>query len=512
MGEDTNSDLVALKRRYEECGQGHVFAYVDELSSKDRLSLIEQLSSIPVEQLSHWLQSAQESAVLGTNNDNTIEPFTFTDSIGSETSSPTTTEFYWKKGLEAIGRGEVAALVLAGGQGTRLGFDGPKGMFDIGLPSHSSLFQLIALRILKLKRLAKSVSSSPSLASGENPTEHSCSLPFYIMTSPINHETTREYFANNDYFGLGGENVYFFQQGMLPCLNADGKIILETPSRVAMAPDGNGGIYPSLMSSGAFHDMHVQRGIRYLHVFSIDNALVKPADPAFVGFCIERGADCGNKSTRKTHPHEKVGVVALRNGKPCVVEYSEITPAMAELIVEGSGAPGRLAFGSGNICNHFFTLEFLKRQVFPNFANFYHLAHKKIPYYDGNLRGTVHQPAQNNGVKLESFIFDVFPLAERFVVWEVERSREFAPVKNPTAEDSPESARAAITKLHRQWLRDAGAHLDDEKGGPGIDNDENLTSERAACEISPLVSYGGEGLKEVYHGKTITVPFYLKSF
>ena len=282
-----------------------------------------------------------------------------------------------------------------------------------------------------------------------------------------------------------------FQQGMLPCLTVDGKIILETKSKVAMAPDGNGGIYPALQSSGSLENM-VARGVKYLHIFSIDNALVKPADPLFIGHCISVDADCGNKSVWKSHPHEKVGVVALRNGKPCVVEYSEISKDMAEEV----DVDGRLVFGAGNICNHFYTLDFLRNVVLTNMGNLYHVAHKKIPYYDAEKDKTI-QPECNTGIKLETFIFDVFPLSQRMALFEVSRDDEFGPVKNApgSSSDSPDTARAMISARSKRWLEAAGATL--ENG-----NNDDI------CEVLPLTSYAGEGL-EGYNNKTVKCPFLL---
>jgi UDP-N-acetylglucosamine/UDP-N-acetylgalactosamine diphosphorylase len=186
----------------------------------------------------------------------------------------------------------------------------------------------------------------------------------------------------------------------------------------------NGGIYPSLKNAGMIDDM-TSRGTKYIHVFSIDNALTKIADPIFIGHCVSKEADCGNKVVWKTGPHEKVGVLAEKAGKACIVEYSEITAEMAEL----TDANGRLVFGAGNICNHFYTLDFLREKVIPNLGNLYHVARKKISYYDVTSQSTV-EPKTNNGIKLESFIFDIFPFSERMAVLDTVRDQEFAPVKN----------------------------------------------------------------------------------
>jgi UDP-N-acetylglucosamine/UDP-N-acetylgalactosamine diphosphorylase len=275
----------------------------------------------------------------------------------------------------------------------------------------------------------------------------------------------------------------------LPALTPEGEMILETPTLLAVAPDGNGGIYPAMVKHGVILEMK-SRGIKYIHAFGVDNALVKPADPTFVGYCISKNADCGNKVLWKTSPDEKVGVVATKGGKPCIVEYSDISKEMSER----KGQDGRLVFGAGNICNHFYTLDFLDDVVVPNLGNMYHVARKKIPYYDSSKKETI-KPTENNGIKLESFIFDVFPLSVSMAVLDVERKEEFAPVKNPpgTATDSPETARRLFSNVAKDWLSKAGAILVGD-------------TESDLCEVGPLTSYNGEGL-ESWSGKEVKCPF-----
>ncbi len=467
-----------IRSRYRSAGQEHVLEHFSSLSNTQRDSLLEQLDSIEVEKLSGLLKAAlsdQKSLV----EEAEIKPFSKKVArVGNDSPDGALIEEARQIGLEAIRNGQVAALVLAGGQGTRLGFDGPKGMYDIGLPSGRTLFCMIAERIQKLCQLASD--------------DGTASIPFYIMTSPINHDDTVSYFEANNYFGLPPDSVQLFQQGMLPCLTDDGKIILESAGKVAMAPDGNGGIYPSLLKSGMLDDMK-SKGVKYLHVFSIDNALVKPAEPTFIGYCIQQNADCGNKVVWKAHAHEKVGVVAEKDGKPCVVEYSDITSEMAERTDEN----GRLVFGAGNICNHFYTLDFIINAIVPNLGNMYHVARKQIPYYDQETKTTV-TPTANNGMKLESFIFDVFPLSQQMAILDVPRSDEFAPVKNApgSSSDSPGTARKMISALSQKWVKDAGGNL----VGDIID---------AICEVPPPVSYSGEGLEELVAGKDIDCPFVL---
>ena len=331
------------------------------------------------------------------------------------------------------------------------------------LRNNKSLFQLVAERLVRLKSLG-----------GKN-----CSLPWYIMTSPMNDAATRAFFADNNYFGLPAEDVVFFPQGVLPCLDNDGKIILETKFKCAMAPDGNGGIWTQLKVAGIASEMK-ERGIKYIHVFSIDNALVRPADPIFIGYCISENADCGNKVLWKVDASEKVGVTAEINGKPAIVEYSDMDKELCEKV----DAAGRLVFGAGNICNHFFTLKFVAETILPSIGNMYHIARKKIPALNDDTCETV-KPESNNGLKLESFIFDVFPLSKSMAVLDVERADEFAPIKNapgsPT--DSPDTAYVMMSNLAKRQMQHAGFQL-----AGDLDSTE--------CEISPLISYAGEDLSD----------------
>ena len=476
-----NALLESVTKRCEAAGQVHILKHLsDDVSEEDKVSFLQSVDEIPLEKLSDFLKGALEEEEklknfdpANVSADEQIEPFS-----GESISTATTDEAQLASlkgahdvGMKAVENGQVAALLLAGGQGTRLGFNGPKGMYDIGLPSGKTLFEFMAERIKKLGQLS---------GRGDK------AIPFYIMTSPLNHKVTTEYFAKHDNFGI---DVHFFPQGTLPALTPEGNMILETPTSLAVAPDGNGGIYPAMVRHGIIADMK-SRGIKYIHAFGVDNALVKPADPTFVGYCISNNADCGNKVLWKTSPGEKVGVVASKGGKPCIVEYSDISKEMSER----RGEDGRLVFGAGNICNHFYTLDFLENVVVPNLGNMYHVARKKIPYYDASKKETV-KPTENNGIKLESFIFDVFPLSVSMAVLDVERKDEFAPVKNPpgTDSDSPDTARMLFSNVAKDWLSKAGAILVGD-------------TESDLCEVSPLTSYNGEGLAQ-FNGKEVKCPF-----
>eukprot|EP00550_Attheya_septentrionalis_P000676 CAMPEP_0198287476 /NCGR_PEP_ID=MMETSP1449-20131203/6275_1 /TAXON_ID=420275 /ORGANISM="Attheya septentrionalis, Strain CCMP2084" /LENGTH=502 /DNA_ID=CAMNT_0043985435 /DNA_START=83 /DNA_END=1591 /DNA_ORIENTATION=+ len=493
-GDDEICEDLIQARYVAEC-QGHVLKHLPSLEEAKKKELLRQLKSIKVETVASTLFSALQTSQSETQAK--VVPFSGHVARVSSSDNKSEDDEAWmdssrRMGLEAIAKGKVAAVVLSGGQGTRLGFDGPKGMYDIGTRSGKSLFELVANRLKCLSRLA--ATAQMGTQTSEPSSSSAYTIPWYIMTSPLNHEGTVEYFESQKYFGLPPSSVHLFQQGMLPCVTEEGKLIMDTKHSIAMAPDGNGGIYPSLEKSGMLHDME-RRGIEYMHVFSIDNALVKPADPLFVGYCISQGADCGNKVLWKSGPHEKVGVIAQskETGKPCIVEYSDLDTGMAEQLDDS----GRLAFGAGNICNHFYTVDFIRNVVLTQMDDMYHVARKKIPYYDETSDSTL-QPTSNNGIKLETFIFDVFPLSSKMAVLDVVREEEFAPVKNApgAATDSPDTARKLLSDLAKTWVQASGGTL-----VGNVDSD--------MCEISPLTSYSGEGLTDLVSGKEITCPFSL---
>jgi UDP-N-acetylglucosamine/UDP-N-acetylgalactosamine diphosphorylase len=454
-------DLDRLKQRYEAANQSHVLAAIvdnggtgDDVGDSDKeqeiRSFVEQLESIPVEKLAEYLETGRDHA----NSTKKVVPFPMDGHHDDKDQERRRRDEYREAGLQLIREGKVAAVILAGGQGTRLGFDGPKGCFDIGLPSHSTLFQLICARI---KDLAMEAASEITVTGSTKAT-----IPLAVMTAPHNDAETRAYFAQHDNFGLS--SVQFCVQGMLPCMTDDdgehhnNKIILESPTRVAMAPDGNGGIYRALYQDCT----NLLDEVDYLHVFSIDNALVLPCDPVFVGYAHSHNCYIANKCVVKVDPHEKVGVMALsRSGndndneplsRPCVVEYSELSKEMAESVDETTGA---LLFGAANICNHLYRTDFIKNVILPAPPTF-HLAHKCIPYWNN---GTITTPSTNNGYKLEQFIFDAFALCpvERMKNFLVDRADEFAAVKNASGSDSPATALVALSNRNKARLRAAGA-------------------------------------------------------
>uniref|UniRef100_A0A3Q1FIB1 UDP-N-acetylglucosamine pyrophosphorylase 1, like 1 n=1 Tax=Acanthochromis polyacanthus TaxID=80966 RepID=A0A3Q1FIB1_9TELE len=329
----------------------------------------------------------------------------------------------------------------------------------------------------------------------------------YIMTSEFTLAPTEKFFEENNYFGLQPSNIVMFEQRMIPAVTFDGKVILQGKGKIAMAPDGNGGLYQALLDNKVLQDMK-KRGVEYLHVYCVDNILVKMADPMFIGFCVSKGADCGAKVVEKAYPAEPVGVVCRVRGVSQVVEYSEIKPEMTEL----RGPGEEFVYSAGNICNHFFTRTFLQ-DVTEKFMGQLkqHVAIKKVPFVD--TWGNQVKPTKPNGIKMEKFVFDVFRFSRNFVAFEVVREDEFSPLKNAdgATKDSPITARNSLLAQHCRWATSAGATLLDEHDNPlppSARSDENTVqpagseahvhtisaedSTPAQFEISPLVSYFGE--------------------
>ncbi|KAM5298578.1 UDP-N-acetylhexosamine pyrophosphorylase-like protein 1 [Ctenodactylus gundi] len=489
-------DVRAGLRR---AGQEHLLRFWAELTPGPRAALLAQLAALDPDALREHCAKAARALSRAPGRplapDARLRPLP-AERVGSAARGDPQERRRWEaEGFRQIAQGKVAVLLLAGGQGTRLGVTYPKGMYQVGLPSGKTLYQLQAERIRRVEHLA-----------GERHGTR-CTVPWYIMTSEFTLEPTARFFRERDFFHLDPANVVMFEQRMLPAVTFEGKAILERKDKVAMAPDGNGGLYRALADHQILEDME-RRGVEFVHVYCVDNILVRLADPAFVGFCVLQGADCAAKVVEKAYPEEPVGLVCQVDGVTQVVEYSEISPEIAQ-----QRAPdGGLLYRAGNICNHFFTRDFLQtatREYEPLLEP--HVAVKKVSYVD--QEGNLVKPPTPNGIKMEKFVFDVVQFAKNFMVFEVPREEEFSPLKNAdTADrDNPTTTRRALLAQHYRWALRAGAHFLDAHGTRLPEQPDLLPNEDppATCELSPLVSYAGEGLEVYLQGQELRSPFIL---
>lgn len=407
-----------------------------------------------------------------------IAPFSGTICDLSDSESVTK----WReRGLDEVAKGHVAVLLLAGGQGSRLGYDHPKGMYDLGLPSGKSLFQLQAERIVRVQQLAcaraGTVCASPARL-----------VHWFVLTSAATHAETVAFFEAHQCFGIAPECVHFVQQGMLPALDSNGTPLRESAHSAVLSPNGNGGVWQAMAHSGSLALMQ-RAGVQYVFQYGVDNVLVTVADPVLVGFLAASGSDVVSKVVRKTDPNEAVGVFCMRDGHPGVAEYTEISEDARTL---RDPTTGQLVFSASHVCINAFTVAFLAQHALEPLP--FHVAHKKVSYVDES--GVLVHPTEPNAYKAEMFIFDMFRYAEHMALLCAPRESEFSPLKNAsgTKADNPDTCRAALFALHRRWLEGAGATVDSKNS--------------SVCEVSPLVSYGGEGLGAV-KGRTFVLPLHL---
>lgn len=324
-----------------------------------------------------------------------------------------------KKGIEAIQQHKIAAVLLAGGQGTRLGFDKAKGMYNIGVTKDLYIFEQLAENLKKVTK------------------EAGCFVPLCIMTSEKNDAQTRAFWKEHDFFGYEPEMVKFFIQEMVPAVDFDGNILMEAEDSLAMSPNGNGGWFVSMQKAGLVEELKAM-GVEWINIFAVDNVLQQIADPVFVGATLESNTVCGAKVVRKADPYERVGAICLENGRPSIVEYYELSKEMAEQVNE----QGTLSYGFGVILNYLFSLgklEEIAQKELP-----VHVVEKKVPYVDEH--GILQKPQTPNAYKFETLVVDMIYLMDTCLVFEVEREKEFAPIKNPTGIDSVESARELLLK------------------------------------------------------------------
>ena len=396
------------KALLEEKGQAHLLKYYDELDSEGKAKLLEGIENIA------WdFEDALANPVDLSGKGRSINPI---DGLRRAEIEKKLAE-YEAVGIEAIKAGKVAAVLLAGGMGTRLGVDGPKGAYDIGVTKPLYIFEQ------QMNNLKEVVEKCGVI------------VPLYIMTSDKNHEQTTSFWKEHNYFGYPETEVKFFKQDMAPAVDYDGKIILERKDTPALSPNGNGGWFSSLQRAGLCEDLHA-RGVEWLNIYAVDNVLQRIADPVFVGATIMSGVNCGAKVICKTNPYEKVGVLCMDGDQPDIIEYYELTDEMANL----KDANGDLAYCYGAIMNYLFRLSQLEKIVDQKIP--VHIVEKKIECLceDGETR----KPEKENGKKFETLAVDLIKLMGSVLPFEVVREKEFAPIKNKTGVDSVESARELL--------------------------------------------------------------------
>lgn len=392
----------------EKYGQQQLLQYWSDLSPEEQQKLSADISEVDFELMEQLYKNAGTSPVV--TEDINLTPMPCADATSM---SPEEKERLRRKGMSVLLKGKMAALTMAGGQGSRLGHEGPKGTYDIGLSSHKSLFEI---QCDGLKRI--------SLEAGRV-------VPWYIMTSEINHKDTVAFFEEHHYFNYPKESVYFFPQTMIPVMSKEGKLLLESPSKVLRSPNGNGGLFQSLHRSGALADMK-KKGVEWLFICGIDNCLVQMADPLFMGYTLDAGKKVSAKSYIKRGPGEKAGIFCFRNGRPGVIEYTEIPQKYAEMKDE----QGVWVYGDTNVLNYIFRLDVIEELATSKGMD-YHTAVKKITFYRDGEQVTSTEP---DSYKFELFLFDCFMMLDDLGVLRIERTHEFAPVKNKTGEDSAELA------------------------------------------------------------------------
>ncbi|MBI5533318.1 MAG: UTP--glucose-1-phosphate uridylyltransferase [Deltaproteobacteria bacterium] len=449
---DLSTRAALIRNRLLAASQRHVMAFWDELTVAQRARLLADLESIPLDQLPDLVAThVAADGSLPLPSADRLEPVQPSALAGRQAADA---------GDAMLARGEVAALTLAGGQGTRLGFDGPKGAYPIGPVSGHSFFQLYAASLRRVgNRFGKPV-------------------PWYVMTSRCNHAATVAYFEANAHFGLDASDVFFFEQGQMPCLTREGMLVLADRDRLALAPDGHGGLIEALGRSGALESMH-DRGVCRVSCFQIDNPLVRCIDPVFLGMHAASGAQMSVKAVPKAHDTEGLGNVCMHGGRLRVIEYSDFPPDLASAR-NSDGAP---RYRTGSISIYVIEVAFVEALLAGGDGLPFHRAVKRQRQIDPSNG----KPFEGEVLKLEKFLFDALTLADRALVVETRRDEEFSPVKNLCGADSPASAKRDMNERAARWLEAAGAKVPrDDRGEPA-----------ATLEISPLLADSADALAGV---------------
>ncbi len=461
------NDYGSLKQRFEAAGQEQVFAFWESLKAGERRRLADEAASIDLEEVNRLSKRLLHNSGSNAPGLDGLEPAPHVPHPAHGGDAAVWKEAH-ARGAKALRDGRVAAFTVAGGQGTRLGYDAPKGTFPATPVRRISLYQVFAEKILAANR------------------KYGVHIPWYIMTSHQNHEATQAFFDDNRFFGLAPATVSFFRQGRMPAVDFQGKIMLESKCTIALNPDGHGGALRALVRSGSVDAME-EAGIDIMSYFQVDNPLVHCIDPAFIGFHIESSAEFSSKMVPKAYPGEKLGHFCRdKEGRLVVIEYSD----MPEELAEATDADGQLRFRAGNIAIHTLGRDFVRRVGSGRSQSGlpFHRADKKIATVDS--RGEPIRPESPNGIKFEMFVFDALPLARDPVIVETLRPEEFSPIKNAEGVDSPETSRNDQLRQWTRWARAARVDIPcDDSGLPEF-----------AWEVSPLFAdTEGEFLNK-WHG------------
>ena len=440
----------ALKQKLQSINQSHVLRFADKLDPARREKLMKQLQSLDLDALAELAESqVRTKTPLPLPTD--IKPVKTYPRV----PGPDQRELYRKaeqRGRELLKQGKIGAFLVAGGQGTRLGYDGPKGEYPVTPIKSKPLFQVFAEQLLAHSREA-----------GGAP------IAWYVMTSDINDGPTRAFFKKNAYFGYDPRHIIFFQQGMMPAFAMNGDLLLGDQDSLALSPDGHGGSLRALDKSGALEDMR-KRGVEHLSYFQVDNPLVHTIDPLFLGLHDLTGSEMSSKTIPKANALEKVGNFVIGDGVLQVIEYSDLPESLAKQ----TNPDGGLKFNAGSIAIHALRRDFIERLNQGGRLSLpWHRAEKKVPYVDE--KGNPVKPDKPNAVKLEQFVFDAIPLAKNAIVYETDRAEEFSPVKNAEGVDSPATCRRDQIRRAARWLNNAGVTVPTKNGEPD-----------ATLEISPL--------------------------
>jgi len=473
-------DFTALRKQLVAAGQEQVLRFVDRLDLGGQGQLAAQLTSLDLARVGELAQSYvrhKPEVKLPTK----MDPVEVYPRQPGEKHRKLYADAR-KQGEEMLQAGKVAAFLVAGGQGTRLGYDGPKGEYPVTPIKSKPLFMVFAEQLLSCERT------------------YGRRVPWYVMTSDVNDVPTRAFFKKNAWFGYAPDDVIFFQQGMMPAFSMDGKILLGAKDSLALSPDGHGGSLRALHRSGALTDMR-RRGVEHLSYFQVDNPMVHCIDPLFLGLHALSGSEMSSKMIPKAGPLEKVGNFVFADGAVQVIEYSDLP----ESVARQSNPDGTLRFDAGSIAIHALAVSFVERlNVGGDLKLPWHRAEKKVACVDE--AGQMIKPDKVNAVKLEQFVFDAIPLAENAMVYAAERAEEFSPVKNAEGVDSPATCRRDQIRRASRWLKAAGVNVPEKDGEPAAtieisalfaEDSEQLGKQVSKLEIKPgaVVYFGGNGVE-----------------